>query len=78
MRVRCAIRLCGASLPSLDGARLAGSGESEEQGIKVRDYWGPDPITGDVVRIILAEASLILEVPPLRRQRPASYLAGRC
>jgi hypothetical protein len=39
--------------PALDGAWLAGFGESEELGVKVRDFWGRDPITGDVVRIIL-------------------------
>lgn len=38
--------------PVLGGAWLSGAGESPELGIQVRDMWGRDPATGEIVRVI--------------------------
>jgi hypothetical protein len=39
--------------PTLDGTWLTGYAESPERGIKVRDFWGRDASTGEIVRIII-------------------------
>jgi hypothetical protein len=39
--------------PTLDGTWLTGYAESPEQGVKVRDFWGRDASTGEIVRIII-------------------------
>lgn len=38
--------------PVLDGAWLAGSGESVETGVKMHDLWGHDPVSGEILRVI--------------------------
>jgi hypothetical protein len=39
--------------PVLGGAWLEGHGASEALGVEVRDYWGYDGVTGEIVRVIL-------------------------
>lgn len=38
--------------PVLDGAWLAGSGESVEMGVKMHDLWGYDPVSSEILRVI--------------------------
>src|SRR2546425_120376 len=39
--------------PTLDGSWLTGYAELPERGVKVRDFWGRDAFTGEIVRIII-------------------------
>jgi hypothetical protein len=39
--------------PVLGGAWITGHGETPARDLEVRDYWGIDPISGEIVRIIV-------------------------
>lgn len=38
--------------PTLDNAWLTGYGESQELGVRVQDFWGRDPASGEIMRVI--------------------------
>jgi hypothetical protein len=39
--------------PTLDGSWLTGHGHAPELKLTIRDYWGRDPVSGEIVRVII-------------------------